>query len=140
MTTNNKFYINVPVRPEPQARPRANFAKGYMYSKHTDFYNTLVYYVRQKWVYSPFQGALRLCVRFCYKRPATRRFEIYKTSRADLDNLEKAVMDALTTARVWVDDALVVDKRTVKVWGDSDSCEILVEPMKNIIAFGEGRV
>ena len=136
----NKFYINVPVRPEPQARPRANFAKGYMYSKHPDFYNTLVYHVRQKWVYSPFQGALRLCVRFCYKRPATRRFEIYKTSRADLDNLEKAVMDALTTARVWVDDALVVDKRTVKVWGDSDSCEILVEPMKNVIAFGEGRV
>lgn len=134
-----KFYIKVPVRPEPQARPRANFKNRHAYSEHPDFYHLLVYYVRQKWVYSPFQVALRLGIRFCYKRPATRRFEIYKTSRADLDNLEKAVMDALTTARVWDDDALVVDKRSVKVWGDSDYCEILVEPLKNIMSFGEGQ-
>ena len=66
------------------------------------------------------------------------RFEIYKTSRADLDNLEKAVMDALTAAKWWQDDCLVVDKRTVKVWGACDGCEILAEELKNIKTFGEG--
>ena len=82
--TTNKFYINVPVRPEPQARPRANFKNKHAYSTHPDFYHVLVYHVRQKWVYSPFQGALRLCVRFCYKRPATRRFEIYGEGNRNL--------------------------------------------------------
>ena len=113
-----RLYINVPARPEPQARPRANFKKGTMYTAHPDFY------------YAVFNVAWQ-------KRPATRHFEVYKTSRADLDNLEKAVMDALTQAKWWMDDCLVVDKRTVKVWGDQNGCEILAEGLKNVISFGE---
>lgn len=46
-------------------------------------------------------------------------------------------MDALTQAKWWVDDALVADKRTVKVWGDQNGCEILAEGLKNVISFGE---
>lgn len=34
----------------------------------------------------------------------------------DLDNLEKAVMDALTHIGVWVDDSYVVEKHTYKDW------------------------
>ena len=108
-----------------------------MYSAHPDFYYAVFNVAWQKRPVTPFQNAVRLCVRFTYKRPAARHFEVYKTSRADLDNLEKAVMDALTQAKWWVDDALVADKRTVKVWGDQDGCEILAEGLKNVISFGE---
>nr|DAL61728.1 MAG TPA_asm: Endodeoxyribonuclease RusA [Caudoviricetes sp.] len=132
-----RLYIHVPARPEPQARPRANFKKGTMYSAHPDFYYAVFNAAWQKRPVTPFQNAVRLCVRFTYKRPATRHFEVYKTSRADLDNLEKAVMDALTQAKWWVDDALVADKRTVKVWGEQNGCEILAEGLKNVIGFGE---
>lgn len=133
-----KLYIYVPARPEPQARPRANFEKKYMYSTHPDFFYHVAREAAKKRPASPFSSAVRLCVRFTYKRPETRRFEIYKTTRADLDNLEKAVMDALTQAKWWMDDCLVVDKRTVKVWGERNGCEILAEGLKNVVNFGDG--
>lgn len=132
-----KLFVYVPARPEPQARPRANFEKGYMYSTHPEFFYSVVREAVKKRPLRPFSNAVRLCVRFTYKRPETRRFEVYKTTRADLDNLEKTVMDALTKAHWWVDDSLVVDKRTVKVWGERDGCEILAEGLKNIVSFGE---
>ena len=132
-----RMTLYVPARPEPQARPRANFKTGATYSQHPDFYYVCMLEAAKKRPVVPLISAVRLSVRFTYKRPAAHRFEIYKTSRADLDNLEKAVMDALTHAKWWADDSLVVEKRSVKVWGDRDGCEIMVESLPNIMRFGE---
>ncbi len=38
------------------------------------------------------------------------------TSKPDIDNLQKAVMDALTVVGVFTDDALVVDGKSTKVY------------------------
>lgn len=137
MKLTAKLYLYVPYRPEPQARPRANWEKRVVYSKHPDFYHSVVYHASQKRPLAPFNSAVRLCLRFVYKKPAVRRFEIYKTTKPDLDNLEKTVMDALTTAKWWTDDSIVVDKRSVKVWGDADYCEILAEQITNLGRFGD---
>lgn len=133
-----KLYLHIPARPEPQPRPRGNFKTHRFYAPKPDFYYAVLMAAQAKRPPVPMQKAIRLCIRFTYKCPEAHRFEIYKTSRADLDNLEKAVMDALTEARWWKDDCLVVDKRTVKVWGACDGCEILAEELKNIKTFGEG--
>ena len=130
--------LYLPIRPEPQARPRANFKTKHAYSTHPDFYYICMLEATKKAPPRPLTGALRLCVRFMYKRPSAHNFEIYKTSRADLDNLEKAVMDALTSAKWWVDDALVASKFSTKVWGDRDCCEIQVDTLKNVVSCGEG--
>lgn len=42
----------------------------------------------------------------------------WKVSKPDLDNIEKALMDALTTCRAWDDDSQVCAKQTRKVWVD----------------------
>lgn len=51
--------------------------------------------------------------------------------RKDVDNIAKAVLDAMTRAGVWVDDDQVADLRVVKVraaQGEAPSVEIDVSP------------
>lgn len=59
-----------------------------------------------------------------FKRPKTmnrkkdRQGLLWKPTRPDSDNVRKAVLDGLSA--VMTDDALVVDGRTCKVYGDKD--------------------
>lgn len=47
--------------------------------------------------------------------------------RPDCDNLCKLVLDVLTQAGFWVDDAQVADLRLVKKWGDRPGIGIRIE-------------
>ena len=73
----------------------------------------------------------------------TRRFDspvsvditAYPPNRArrDLDNLPKAILDALTKARVWEDDSLVHDLRVR--WGEvrkGGEIAVTIKPMEGI--------
>jgi Holliday junction resolvase RusA-like endonuclease len=70
----------------------------------------------------PLTCPVRLELIFYLKRPArlckksSDPAPTWATSKPDIDNLEKAVLDALTTIRMWADDALVVDVSTLKVY------------------------
>ena len=66
---------------------------------------------------------------FAFVQPKGRVGQ-FKISKPDLDNLEKAVMDALTTAGVWCDDAQVVEKHSAKVYGKIDATSIFVTPLE----------
>lgn len=55
-------------------------------------------------------------------RPGAARF---KTSKPDVDKLERALFDALTGV-VWHDDAQVVQVKAVKVYGDPPRTEVRV--------------
>lgn len=50
------------------------------------------------------------------KEDWARRGRIYRPSRPDRDNIDKAVMDACTKANVWADDEWVVDGRIITVY------------------------
>ena len=51
---------------------------------------------------------------FRLPRPKSRPDGDWHGTRPDVDKLTRAVLDAMTTARVWVDDCLVADLRVWK--------------------------
>lgn len=56
----------------------------------------------------------------------------YHVAKPDGDNLIKAVLDALTTLRVWHDDSLVVDTRVVKRYANGrPGADITITPLAN---------
>ena len=95
----------------------------------------------------PLDVGLRLRIQFRFARPASHYGtgknagvlkasapKFHMVSKPDLDNLEKAVMDALTDIRFWKDDCLVAKKETGKSWttmrpGAEISIEVLDPPM-----------
>ena len=84
--------------------------------------------------YMPFTKAVKVMVVYYFKRPdslkkADRDFCdangcINKSTKPDIDNLTKALFDALNGI-CWIDDALVARLDARKVWSGSD--EIAVE-------------
>jgi len=58
---------------------------------------------------TPFTGPVSLVVTFFMPRPAKPKFEGYPAVKPDVDKLVRAVADALTIAKIWADDCLVVD-------------------------------
>ena len=53
------------------------------------------------------------------------------TKKPDLDNLAKAVMDAITDAGLWRDDSLVYQKHSMKVYGERPGVEITITELAN---------
>jgi crossover junction endodeoxyribonuclease RusA len=79
----------------------------------------------------PLQGALSVRLEFVMPRPSScpKRFTPAATKRPDVDKLARAVLDALGSARLWGDDAqvvqLVVLKRLAE-FGEASGCHIQV--------------
>lgn len=79
----------------------------------------------------PLTGAVEVKLSFVLPRPVStpKRRTPPASKRPDLDKLVRAVLDAITSAGVWVDDSQVVDlratKRLAKI-GETAGCRILV--------------
>ncbi|MBQ1429104.1 MAG: RusA family crossover junction endodeoxyribonuclease [Kiritimatiellae bacterium] len=74
----------------------------------------------------PLRGGIYLQARWCFPYRKSERKSVTKTgreiphtSRPDLDNLEKSLLDVLTRLRFWEDDSQVFTKSTAKFWGPS---------------------
>ena len=84
----------------------------------------------------PFSGPVSLTARWEFPwRKSERRgtvktgVPIPHTSRPDLDNLEKNLLDVLTRLNFWTDDSLVTEKSTSKWWGPKPGIDIEIRPM-----------
>lgn len=82
----------------------------------------------------PLAGPVYFQARWCFpyrksepKRVTRAGLEIPHTSRPDLDNLEKNLLDVLTRLRFWEDDAQVFTKSTAKFWGPSPYLAIAIK-------------
>jgi len=119
-------------QPRHRASCRGGFARMYLPSAHPvhDFKRRIMAVAESKTI-PRIEGPVRLDLLFAFAQPKGRRKQ-FKISKPDLDNLEKAVMDALTDAGVWCDDAQVVEKHSSKMYGIVDATSIFISP----ISFG----
>lgn len=85
----------------------------------------------------PLEGAIRLSVEWTYpyrkserKAVLRRAMDIRHTTRPDLDNLEKNLIDTMTRLAFWTDDAQVCEKHTAKFRGAEPSIRIKVEAVR----------
>ena len=84
----------------------------------------------------PFSVPVSLKVRWTFpyrkseRKSVTRTgADIPHTSRPDLDNLEKNLLDVLTRLNFWMDDSLVAEKATSKWWGPKPGIDIEIRPI-----------
>lgn len=65
----------------------------------------------------PYQGGLRLIVKWCFPKGRHADGE-YKITKPDTDNLQKLLKDCMTAVRFWSDDAQVASEVVEKFWAD----------------------
>jgi Holliday junction resolvase RusA-like endonuclease len=126
----------VPGQPVAKARPRVT-SFGHAYTpKKTKQYEALVAGLAKKqWTFPPMHGALKLQATFIFKRPkrlmrkADPEGRLWKTSRSDLDNCLKSIIDGI--AVVMNDDAQIVWIEASKLYaakGEEPHVCIRLEP------------
>ena len=78
----------------------------------------------------PLRGPLSVQLTFLMPRPKSRKGDVWHATKPDGDNLTKAVLDALTDAGIWGDDAQVARQLVQKLYatGTNDAgCAIIIE-------------
>ena len=78
----------------------------------------------------PLTGPLSVKLTFFMPRPKSRKGDVWHTIKPDGDNLTKAVLDALTDAGIWGDDAQVARQLVLKLYatGTNDAgCAVVIE-------------
>jgi Holliday junction resolvase RusA-like endonuclease len=126
---NLVYSVFVEGTPRPQPRPRRG--------KYGKFYNPGTADGWKEAIQAAFltdrkpviQGPVRLKVYFSFHRSTLLGGEpVPHTVKPDIDNLKKAVMDALTEIHIWKDDSQVYADTGEKYWTPGKSwAQILVE-------------
>lgn len=65
----------------------------------------------------PYQGGLRLIVKWCFPKGRHADGE-YKITKPDTDNLQKLLKDCMTSVKFWSDDEQVASEIVEKFWAE----------------------
>jgi Holliday junction resolvase RusA-like endonuclease len=133
MTTSKTIHLFIPGNPVPQGRPRAcirgKHASVYEDAKSKDWKRTVRFLanVGLPDMWELIAGAINLQITFKLLRPKSvsvkKRPE--PICRPDLDNLIKAVKDALTGV-LWYDDSQIIELEAKKVYDNPPGVDITV--------------
>lgn len=115
-----KFSIHMV--PVPKARPRLSRYGVYTPKKTKDFEQEFLLRAGAYCPTQPMHGALQLSIRFIMPSPKKCK-HAFPVSRPDLDNLAKAVMDAMN-GRFYVDDSQIVKLILEKNYGIAPRIDI----------------
>ena len=136
------IHVFVPGDPRGQPRPRAFYRKGLgvrVYDAGTaeGWKSQVALAMRHGIASVPTADPVRLELRFVLARPKShydkagivrKRMPRSHTAKPDVDNLAKAVLDAIQHLGVWVDDAQVTELLVTKRWSsstlDASGCQI----------------
>jgi Holliday junction resolvase RusA-like endonuclease len=121
-------YFEVLGDPVPKARARTVRKGGRTWSftpKKVVLWEKLVKTEAEKHFKKPLIGPIMVSMVFYLNRPASRRVEIWVPTTPDLDNLEKAVLDALNGV-AYEDDRYVVSKNGQKKYVRYDEPRVCV--------------
>ena len=75
----------------------------------------------------PFDGPLRLVVKWCYPVKGKHQNGEYKATKPDTDNLNKALKDIMESLGFFVNDSRVASEVIEKFWADIPGIYIRVE-------------
>jgi Holliday junction resolvase RusA-like endonuclease len=121
-------YFEVMGDPVPKARARTVRKGGRTWSftpKKVVLWEKLVKTEAGKHFKEPLRGPIMVSMIFYMNRPANRRVDIWVPTTPDLDNLEKAVLDALNGV-AYEDDRYVVSKNGQKKYVRHDEPRVCV--------------
>ena len=120
------FALGTPVgQPRPRACIRGRHAGVYDPGTADAWKASVASAAKAAWDGRVFDGPLRLTLTIYMPRPKSHfrangaikpSAPLWPTGKPDRDNLEKAILDALTTAGVWKDDSLVCTGATRKIY------------------------
>jgi len=99
----------------PKAQPRPRFARGHAYNPDTaDDWKAAVEVAAREHLKGrkPIKGPV--CVHIMAMFPGLKKGGEWHVKKPDVDNVAKAILDALTTAGAWKDDAQVADLHVSK--------------------------
>jgi Holliday junction resolvase RusA-like endonuclease len=103
-------------------------------SKATKWKQEFMYKAKAYKPDKPFDCPLEVTINFqyAYLKKHTKSEKgslLFKTTRPDLDNLEKMVLDSLTECGFMVDDSLVVVKKSSKTFWNFSQISIDIKPL-----------
>lgn len=74
-----------------------------------------------------YTGPVRLFVKWCFPITGKRRHGEWKTTRPDIDNSQKLLLDVMTDLGFWKDDSLVVSLVAEKFFAELPGIYIKIE-------------
>lgn len=80
---------------------------------------------------NPAAGPVRLYVCFYFDVKDRKLWGKYKTTRPDVDNIIKELIDAMTACRFWQDDSQVARLEVAKIYGRNGAIDIEVEDLED---------
>jgi len=133
MLTTEQIAFTVHGYPKAQPRPRGTLrgSKVHVYNPDSaDDWKALIIDAAMKYQpQDPIEGPIEVNADFYFQRP-TKHYFVRKDGnvlrpdvpalhyvKPDRDNLEKALLDALTLCRYWLDDCQVCAGEVRKLWG-----------------------
>lgn len=115
--------VTIPIEPRGKGRPKfstfGGFPRAYTDKETVAFERTIAMYLKNAWHRPPHPGPLAVMIEgvatrpgkppgpIMLKREPRLAGRLWRTTKPDLDNVTKAILDAGNAAGIWTDDKVV---------------------------------
>jgi len=127
----------IPGIPRPQARARTFVRPGSKFattwSPKSDWFSVVYYKALENRPKQPLDGPLAVDLSIYLPKPkSASKGKTRPDVRPDLDNYEKAILDALTQAGIWADDGRICELHSAKFYENTDirtGCQVIIKEL-----------